>query len=136
MPPWSIEVIKIEIQLSDMERESVRVFLARVKSLLITGEYIIKPSWKNTEFDDKYALRDAQKRKILKSLTVDDCIKIEDNTNARYDTATLFFFIKDVSIEAYGEVELVSLFLKMYIKKTKTHDTVIVISFHEEGMYD
>ena len=136
MPPWSIEVIKIEIQLSDMERESVRVFLARVKSLLITGEYIIKPSWKNTEFDDKYALRDAQKRKILKSLTVDDCIKIEDNTNARYDTATLFFFIKDVSIEAYGEVELVSLYLKMYIKETKTHDTVIVISFHEEGMYD
>ncbi len=136
MPPWSIEVIKIEIQLSDMERESVRVFLARVKSLLITGEYIIKPSWKNTEFDDKYALRDAQKREILKSLTVDDCIKIEDNTNARYDTATLFFFIKDVSIEAYGEVELVSLYLKMYIKETKTHDTVIVISFHEEGMYD
>ena len=44
MPPWSIEVIKIEIQLSDMERESVRVFLARVKSLLITGEYIIKNS--------------------------------------------------------------------------------------------
>ena len=136
MPPWSIEVIKIEIQLSDMERESVRIFLARVKSLLITGEYIIKPSWKNTEFDDKYALRDAQKREILKSLTVDDCIKIEDNTNARYDTATLFFFIKDVSIEAYGEVELVSLYLKMYIKETKTHDTVIVISFHEEGMYD
>ena len=136
MPPWSIEVIKIEIQLSDMERESVRVFLARVKSLLITGEYIIKPSWKNTEFDDKYALRAAQKREILKSLTVDDCIKIEDNTNARYDTATLFFFIKDVSIEAYGEVELVSLYLKMYIKETKTHDTVIVISFHEEGMYD
>ena len=115
MPPWSIEVIKIEIQLSDMERESVRVFLARVKSLL---------------------MRDAQKREILKSLTVDDCIKIEDNTNARYDTATLFFFIKDVSIEAYGEVELVSLYLKMYIKETKTHDTVIVISFHEEGMYD
>lgn len=129
-------MIKIEIQLSDMERESVRVFLARVKSLLITGEYIIKPSWKNTEFDDKYALRDAQKREILKPLTVDDCIKIEDNTNARYDTATLFFFIKDVSIEAYGEVELVSLYLKMYIKETKTHDTVIVISFHEEGMYD
>lgn len=129
-------MIKIEIQLSDMERESVRVFLARVKSLLITGEYIIKPSWKNTEFDDKYALRDAQKREILKSLTVDDCIKIEDNTNALYDTATLFFFIKDVSIEAYGEVELVSLYLKMYIKETKTHDTVIVISFHEEGMYD
>lgn len=129
-------MIKKEIQLSDMERESVRVFLARVKSLLITGEYIIKPSWKNTEFDDKYALRDAQKREILKSLTVDDCIKIEDNTNARYDTATLFFFIKDVSIEAYGEVELVSLYLKMYIKETKTHDTVIVISFHEEGMYD
>lgn len=129
-------MIKIEIQLSDMERESVRIFLARVKSLLITGEYIIKPSWKNTEFDDKYALRDAQKREILKSLTVDDCIKIEDNTNARYDTATLFFFIKDVSIEAYGEVELVSLYLKMYIKETKTHDTVIVISFHEEGMYD
>lgn len=129
-------MIKIEIQLSDMERESVRAFLARVKSLLITGEYIIKPSWKNTEFDDKYALRDAQKREILKSLTVDDCIKIEDNTNARYDTATQFFFIKDVSIEAYGEVELVSLYLKMYIKETKTHDTVIVISFHEEGMYD
>ena len=136
MPPWSIEVITIEIQLSDLERENVQAFLARVKSLLITGEYIIKPHWKNTEFDDKYALRDTQKRAILKSLTVDDCIKIEDNTNARYDAATLYFFIKEVSIEAYGEVELVCLYIKMYIKETKTHDTVIVISFHEEGMFD
>lgn len=61
MPPWSIEVITIEIHLSDLERESVRAFLARVKSLLITGEYIIKPHWKNTEFNDKYALRDSRR---------------------------------------------------------------------------
>ncbi len=136
MPVQGNEVIKIERQLNDMERDSVRVFLRRMRSLLITGEYTIKQNWKNTEFDDKYGLRDAQKKDILKSLTVEDCIKIEDNTNARYDAATLFFFIKDVSIETYGEVESVCIYLKMYIRETKNHETIIVISFHEEGMYD
>lgn len=129
-------MIAIENRFSDAERESVRSFLAKMKSLLITGEYVIKQNWKNTEFDDKYALRDSQKRDILKSLSVDDCMKIEDNTNARYDAATLFFFIKEVSLEAYGEAETVCLYIKMYIKETKTYETVIVISFHEEGMFD
>ncbi len=129
-------MIKIENRLSDRDRESVRVFLRRMRSLLITGEYTIKPNWKNAEFDDKYGLRDAQKKDILKSLTEDDCIKVEDNTNARYDAATLFFFIKDVSLKTYGEVESVCIYLKMYLRETKTHETIIVISFHEEGMYD
>ena len=37
-----------------MDRESVRVFLKRMRGLLVTGEYTIKQNWKNTEFDDKY----------------------------------------------------------------------------------
>ena len=123
-------------QLNDSERKRVRAFLAKAHSLLATGDYTIQPSWKNTEFDDKYALRDSQKRAILKTLTVEDCIRIEDNTNTRYDEATLFFFIKEVSIEAYGEEETVRLYLKMYIKETKTNEMIIVISFHEEGKYD
>ena len=107
-----------------------------MKGLLVTGEYTIRPSWKNTEFDDEYPLREEQKRSVLRSLTINDCIKVEANTNQRYEAAELFFFLKDAAFMIYGEETKVKIYLKMYIRETKTHDMVIVISFHKDGLYD
>ena len=36
----------------------------------------------------------------------------------------------------YGENETHKLYIKMYLAETPSFDIVIVISFHEEGMYD
>ena len=129
-------MIHISKMLTESEREKAEGFIKKMKSLLITGEYTIRPSWKNTEFDDEYPLREEQKRAVLRSLTVDDCTKIEANTNDRYEASELFFFLKDSSFTVYGEEVTVPIYLKMYIRETKTHDMVIVISFHRSGLYD
>ena len=130
------EVIPISAKLTEADCQKAAEFLKRMRPLLITGEYTIRPSWKNTEFDDEYPLREDQKRSILKSLTVDDCIKVEANSNSRYEESELFFFLKDATFNVYGEETTVKLYLKMYIRETKTHNMVIVISFHKNGLFD
>lgn len=129
-------VIPISAKLAESEYEKVCEFLKRMKSLLRTGDYTIQSSWKNTEFDDTYPLREEQKRSILQSLTANDCVKVECNTNPRYADSELFFFLKDATFSVYGEETTVKLYLKMYIIEAKTHDMVIVISFHKNGLYD
>lgn len=107
-----------------------------MKSLLYTGQVVIETNWKNKEFDRRSQLRNEQKMEILRSLTVEDCIKIDQNNNPRYDDVELFIFIKHITAVAYHREMQFPVYLKMYLRETGTHDLVIVISFHESGMYD
>ena len=102
----------------------------------MTGEFYIEPTEKNNYFDRKFSLTDQKKREILKSLTADDCYQIEPNNNPRYKTDEVYKFFKEVELIVFGEFESTTLYLKMYIRESKTYDMVIVISFHEEGMHD
>lgn len=81
-------------------------------------------------------MRHAEKIKVLKSLTADDCTKIDFNNNPNYPSAELYFFLKDTEIVSYGEKEQISLYIKMYIDGRDRYDKTIVISFHEDGVYD
>lgn len=107
-----------------------------MRALLATNEVSIVSRLKNKEFDRRFNLKHTEKIKILKSLTVDDCTKIEFNRNTIYPIAELYFFIKDVNILSYGEKEQISLYIKMYIDTRDSYDHVIVISFHPDGEYD
>lgn len=77
-----------------------------------------------------------EKTNILLSLSAEDCCQIEPNNSPGYGENVVYVFIKDAELFCYGEPQTVNLYIKMYIRETKTYDTVIVISFHEEGMHD
>lgn len=129
-------MIHIYSILTEDELNRVEAFLSIAKPVIRTGDYTIEPNWKNMEFDDEFPLRDEQRKRILLSLQPEDCFKIEQNTNPRYEQAELFFFLKDVTIPIYGEEESVKLYLKLYLKELKTYNMVIVISFHKEGFFE
>ena len=74
--------------------------------------------------------------KIMKQLCPEDCIKVEPNNNPRFEQTDIFVFLKCVEILVYGESETHKLYIKIYLREQKTYDTVIVISFHEEGLHD
>lgn len=93
-------------------------------------------SQKNKDFDNKYNLSHKDKIGIIKSLTVDDCTDIRMNDNPRYAGADVFIFLKEKDVLSYGESETVSLYIKEYIIEQNSMEMVIVISFHEEGMYE
>ena len=78
---------------------------------------------------------DETKKDILRSLTADDCIGIEPNNNPRYPEAEVYKFIKACRLYVYGEETNVTLYIKAYLREKQYYDVVIVISFHEEGMY-
>ena len=48
----------------------------------------------------------------------------------------MYFFAKDLPVYSFGEKELISLYIKMYINIQDRYDQVVVISFHENGAYD
>lgn len=130
------EVIHIRYALSPEDYAKAEAFIKKIKPLLMTGEFYIEPTEKNNYFDRKFSLTDQKKREILKSLTADDCYQIEPNNNPRYKTDEVYKFFKEVELPVFGELESTTLYLKMYIRESKTYDMVIVISFHEEGMHD
>lgn len=132
----SIEVIHISCTLSSEDYLKSSKFISRIKPLLNTGDFQIVLTEKNKLFDCKFPLTDQKKRDILRSLTADDCYQIEPNNNPRYQAAEVYKFLKNVDLLSYGEQVAVELYIKMYIKESKSYDMVIVISFHEEGMHD
>ncbi len=114
----------------------IQAFLNRVQALFPTNQCTFKSSEKNKQFDHKYNLRHADKVEILKSITPDDCVKIQPNDNPRYPKAEVFVFCKDVDLNTYGEDELVTLYIKEYLIEQNNMEMVVVISFHEEGLYE
>lgn len=76
-----------------------------MRPLIKFGEYTIQRNWKNEEFEETYPMRDADRRRILDSLSAEDCIRINRNTNPRYDDAEVFVFLKDAAVYIYGEME-------------------------------
>jgi hypothetical protein len=130
------EVVLLTYGLSPSDRKKVEEFIPRMKALLATHEYTIQINEKNREFDKAFPLRDADKWMILKSLVADDCVKVEPNNNPRYPDNEVFVFCKEATVVVYGESEELQLYLKMYIQESKTYDLVIVISFHQAGMFD
>ena len=130
------EVIRIHHSLSSAEQKKAEDFIRKIKPLLSMGEFQIEPTEKNKIFNRQFPLTDQQKREILKSLTADDCYWIGPNDNPRYKTDEVYKFFKDIEVVVFGEPDTTKLYLKMYIKESKTYDMVIVISFHGEGMHD
>jgi len=124
------------VKWSDDEQNQIQAFLNRVKALLSTNECDFKVTDKNKQLDIKYNLRHKDKIKIIKSLTVEDCVEIRKNDNPRYADTDLYVFIKGTELLSYGEPETVKLYIKEYILEQKNYETVIVISLHEEGMHD
>ena len=104
--------------------------------MLPTNQCIFGWSEKNKNFDYKYNLSHESKVKIIKSIGVDDCVDIRPNDNSRYPDALVFIFLKEAKLDAYGEVETVTLYIKEYIVNQNNMEMVVVISFHEEGLYD
>lgn len=129
-------MIFIRYALTVEEYEKAEIFIKRIKPLLRTGDFVVERTEKNKDFDEKFSLSNQEKCNILSALTAKDCYQIESNNNPRYKEAEIYKFFKEIEMFVYGELEILKLYLKMYIRETKTYDVVIVISFHEEGMYD
>ena len=129
-------MIHISCILTPEDYKKAKAFIKTIKPLLITGDFQIEKTEKNIMFDRQFSLTHQDKSEILKSLTADDCYKIEPNNNSGYQASEIYKFFKEVELTAFGESERTKLYLKMYVKESKAYDIVIVISFHEEGLHE
>lgn len=129
-------MLSIRSYLSPEERKKAQLFLDRIRPLLRTNDVTISQNHKNDMFDKEYNLTHAEKIKLLESLTVEECTKIEPNDNPRYPNSEIYFFLKNVQVIVYGEPATPCVYIKMYLAELPNYDSVIVISFHKEGMHD
>lgn len=129
-------MIPIRTELSPDDYKKAQEFIKRMKPLLATGDITIVPTQKNIEFDRLYAFPEAKKIEVIKSLSAADCYQIEPNDNQRFGNEDVYKFFKEIGLLSYGVPEAVKLYLKLYIRERPRYDTVIVISFHEEGWHE
>lgn len=129
-------MIHISYSLPTEDYKRAEDFIKKIRPLLSTGDAVVERNEKNNYFDQYFSLTHQEKCDVLKTLTADDCYQIEPNNNPRYGKTDVYKFFKDVELSVFGEIESTKLYLKMYIKESKTYDMVIVISFHKEGMHD
>ena len=94
--------------LNEKELIKVQAFLKRAQALYPTQQYSFSMSEKNKLFNRQYNLQNQDKLEIIKS----------------------------VEVESYGETEKIKLYIKDYIIEQDRLESVIVISFHEEGLYE
>ena len=123
-------------KLSNEDRKKAEAFLIKIRPYLKTNEFVVQMSEKNRAFDRAFNIRHADKAKILLSLRADDCVKIENNNNVLYADDELYFFFKDAELLVYGAEEIHTLYIKMCLKKTPQKEQIVVISFHEEGLFE
>lgn len=124
------------MKLSPNERIKAQNFLDAIKPLLKTNDFRFKISEKNKNFDREYNMRDQEKKDIINSLTVDDCISIEKNINPRYMDSEIYIFLKNVTFPIYGEMGNIEIYIKMYLQECDYYNMVIVISFHKSKEYE
>ena len=127
-------MIRIEFDIDLFEK--AENFLKSIKPLLYTNDYTFRQHEKNLQFDRQYNLTNKQKINIIMSLEAKDCIKIEPNNNPRYKDSEVYVFLRDETLVIYGEEDQVKLYIKMYQSELPSYNKVIVISFHQEGVFD
>lgn len=118
------------MNLSEEQYANAKEFLKKCKPYLRTNDCDFRPSEKNRDFDRRARLTHDEKVRIIETLTADDCVKIEKNNNPSYPDAIIYVFILDVELD-----ETVKLYIKMYLVEEKNYAVVIVISFHDEGVF-
>lgn len=129
-------MICINNKLTSSQQEKANAFLDKVKALLPTNEFTVEQTFKNKEFAREYSFRNRDYKKVLLSLTKEDCISIESNDNPRYEDAEVYKFIKNTELNVFGEIEKLDIYIKMYIREYDSYNIVIIISFHKEGVFD
>ena len=66
---------------------------------------------------------------MLLDLEVGDfCYSVDNKKDFK---ERLYVFAKDYELDAYGDIENVSMYIKMVIKKLDEDEALVVISFHE-----
>ena len=119
------------MKLSEDQYANAKEFLEKCRPYLKTKECTFMLSEKNIEFDRCTRLTNEDKIKIIEKLTADDCVKIEKNNNPNYPDAMVYVFIVEVELD-----DVVKLYIKMYLVEEKNYAIVIVISFHNEGVFE
>lgn len=119
------------MRLSEDQYANAKEFLEKCRPYLKTKECTFMSSAKNTEFNRRARLKDEDKIRIIEKLTADDCVKIEKNNNSNYPDAMVYVFIVEVELD-----DVVKLYIKMYLLEEKNCAIVIVISFHNEGVFE
>ena len=120
---------------TEVTEVDINQYLSRMKELVQIGHYTISRNENrqaNIDFIEKYRINTKKEKKILWSLTLNDFHKRLDNDNLSYPDEKLYVFIKKVTLDNWGFLEEVELYIKMNLAQNKKgQEFLIVVSFHE-----
>ena len=117
---------------TNQTKEEIGEYLKVARKLINHNKYYIsenKERKKNIDFRQKYNLNSKKRKEMLLALDVGDfCYSVDNKKDLK---ERLYVFAKDYKLDAYGDIENVSMYIKMVIKELDEDEALVVISFHE-----
>ena len=115
----------------NVTQNDVEKYLSEVRAAVNTGRYQIAARQKNQDLYTDYVFSEADAKRIILSLRVEDFSCAVQNEHPQYADEILYIFGKDIKlITRFGGVEEL---VPLYIKFNKIENQyLIVISFHKQ----
>ena len=118
-------------------REEIDAVLARIKSCVEKGRYVISLNenrQENIDFINEYNIRSDKQRSILMQIQVEVFCHSLQNTKLGFEYEVLYVFVPQVQlINADGEEETVDVYTKFNIIELSGGSRTVVISFHKRN---
>lgn len=115
----------------NVTKPDVENYLSEVYTAVNAGKYQISNRQKNQEIYFDYVFTEADAKKVMLSLRVEDFSDAVQNEHSKYPDEILYIFGKDIKLlPKYGGVEET---VSLYIKFNKLENKyLIIISFHKQ----
>ena len=118
-------------------REEVDAILAKIKSCVEKGHYVISQNenrQENIDFINEYNIRSDKQRAILMQIKTEDFCHSLRNTKIGFEHEILYVFVPQVQLfNSDGEEETVDVYTKFNIIDLSYGSRAVVISFHKRN---
>jgi len=123
--------------LLDFKYEEIEEYLNQFKKCINNGNYTISLNEKRLEnkgFIEDYKINKKKEKEVLLSLEADDFCYAVNNDNEYFAHEVLYIFCKQYTLDYWGTLEDVDIYIKINMIEVKNRDTFsVVVSFHKRN---
>lgn len=115
----------------------IKKYLDQFRRAILKEKYIISKNvnrQENMDFIEDYKINSIKEREILLGIQYDDFCYAVDNEKEEFAHEKLYIFCKRQELDYWGALELVDIYIKINMTKTrKGDDFTIIVSFHKRN---
>lgn len=117
--------------------DDIKKYLSQFRKAILDGKYSISKNenrQENLDFIEDYKINSKKEKEILLGIQYDDFCYAVDNEKEEFAHEKLYIFCKRQELDCWGTLELVDIYIKVNMIKTRRGDDfTIIVSLHKRN---